>query len=241
MTVAAAVAPALALRDLHAGYGSLEVLRGLDIEVRPGEVVLVIGHNGAGKSTIARAVLGLTDFASGRVELCGVDLSGRPVSERVLAGIGYVAQTRGIFPSFSVRHNLELGGYTLRDARELALRVEEQYRRFPALRERAGVAASLLSGGQQRMLSLGIGLMVRPRVIFVDEPSAGLAPKLVAEVMAHVDGIRRENDAAVVLIEQNVAAGLKIADRVYVLRQGRVAGEFNASELEARHSYWDLL
>jgi branched-chain amino acid transport system ATP-binding protein len=169
------------------------------------------------------------------------DISSLATSERVLAGVGYIPQARGVFPSFSVRHNLELGGYTLHGRAEIDERLEEAFSRFPALREKAGVPAGLLSGGQQRMLSIAISLMTRPKVIFVDEPSAGLAPGLVAEVMQHIDGIRRSGDVSVVLIEQNVTAGLKIADRVYALRQGQVVGEFTAAELRRRRSFWDLL
>jgi branched-chain amino acid transport system ATP-binding protein len=233
--------PVFRMDGLRAGYGGREVLRGLELNVRSGEIVLVIGHNGAGKSTIAKAVLGLTDFASGSATLDGRELVGRSVTDRVRAGIGYVPQSRGVFPSFSVRHNLELGGHTLADRAMVSRRIERAYRQFPALADKDRVSASLLSGGQQRMLSIAMATMIEPRVVFVDEPSAGLAPRLVDEVMTHLDQLRHTSNTGVVLIEQNVAAALRVADRVYVLRAGRRIGEFGASELAGRESYWDLL
>lgn len=241
MNVTTSTTPVFSMDGLRAGYGRREVLRGLDLDVSPGEIVLVIGHNGAGKSTIAKAVLGLTDFATGRISLGERDLAGRSVAERVRAGVGYVPQARGVFPSFSVRHNLELGGHTLRDRSVVRSRIDRAYEQFPALAEKDRMSASLLSGGQQRMLSIAMATMIDPKVVFVDEPSAGLAPRLVDEVMAHLDQIRTGSGTAVVLIEQNVAAALPVADRVYVLRAGRRIGEFSAAELAGRDSYWDLL
>jgi branched-chain amino acid transport system ATP-binding protein len=231
---------ALALSGLHAGYGRLEILRGLELDVAAGEIMLVIGHNGAGKSTLAKAALGLTDYARGRIVVGDRDVSGLGTSERVRAGIGYVPQAHGIFPSFTVRRNFELAGYTRHGEADVELLIGEQFERFPALRASAGRAASLLSGGQQRMLSIGMAMMNRPRVVFVDEPSAGLAPKLVDEVLAHLDVIRASG-TGIVLIEQNVASGLRVADRVCVLRRGQVVGTFAAAELLDRESYWDLL
>lgn len=231
---------ALSIGALRAGYGRLEILRGLDLDVAPGEIALVIGHNGAGKSTLAKAALGLTDYARGEIRVAGRSVSGLDTSERVRAGIGYVPQAHGIFPSFSVERNLELAGYTRHGEADVGELIAAQYERFPALRASADRPASLLSGGQQRMLSIGMAMMNRPAIVFVDEPSAGLAPKLVDEVLGHIDRIRQEG-TGVVLIEQNVASGLRIADRVYVLRRGQVVGTFLASELIDRESYWDLL
>lgn len=234
-------APALVVNGLVAGYGAATILKGVDMHARLGEVVLLVGHNGAGKSTLLRSVLGFAQKTDGDILLDDESLSHLSVSKRVGLGIGYVPQSLGVFPRFTVEQCLDLGGYMLHPRRLLTERKESVYQVFPALREHASSACSLLSGGEQRLLMLGMALMLRPRVLLVDEPSAGLAPARVDEVMSHLRKLPQMFHMAILLVEQNITAGLSIANRVYVLRDGRVVSELTPDEISKRESFWDLI
>ena len=221
----------LTVRALRAGYGPLEVLHGIDLDVPPGSIVAVVGANGAGKSTLLRCLSGLVRATSGEIRLGGRRVDRATSAEIVRLGVAHVPERRHIFGEQSVADNLRLGAYTLRlDAGALAQRIEESTSRFPALGERLTAEASALSGGQQQMLAIARALVLRPRVLMLDEPSLGLAPLLVREifeVLVHL----RDDGVAVLLVEQNARAGLAIADRACVIENGRVALEGSGREL----------
>lgn len=241
MTAKDAGALAIELDEVRAGYGQRPIIDGVDLYAAPGEVVLLLGHNGAGKSTILKTILGVADHLGGQMRLCGGTLRGS-TSHRIRGGIGYVPQVLGVFPSFTVRECLELGGYCLVRKQLIADRLDQVCSLLPRLREKIDVTAGLLSGGEQRLLTVGMALMVQPKLLLVDEPSAGLAPSLVTEVMQQLRSLTTlEYAPAILLVEQNVQAGLSIADRVYILRQGKVTGMHPPEALASREGYWDLL
>lgn len=233
-------APYLDVAGLEVHYGKLKVLHGIDLHVRKGEIVLLIGHNGAGKSTTPKAVFGLIRPSAGRVTWRDVDITGRASDSNVADGMGFVPQGRGVFGGLSVIENLRMGAYMVRDAVEVARRLEQVFALFPVLAERRAQRAGSLSGGQQRMLSLGLALMSKPELLFIDEPSIGLSPALVEQVMAQIRQINRELGTTIMLIEQNVRPALGIASRVYVLKVGKVVFETTPDVILARDSFWDL-
>jgi branched-chain amino acid transport system ATP-binding protein len=221
-------APAVEADGLVGGYTpGLDILRGCSLRALPGELVAVIGPNGAGKSTLAKAVFGLVRVREGRVRLAGEDITGMPAHEVAARGMSYVPQLANVFPTLTVQENLEVGG-VLRRA-ELRARVETLLERFPRLGERRRQRAGTLSGGERQMLAMARALMPDPRVLLLDEPSAGLAPMAVAEVFETVDAIHRAG-VTVVMIEQNARRALALADRGYVLESGqnRVEGRGDA-------------
>jgi len=215
----------LEVSGLSARYGPVEALQGVSLEVRAGEMVALIGANGAGKSTLLRVITGLLAPAAGRVRFDGRDLTGRRPEEILRAGIALVPERRRVFAGLTVLDNLRLGGYSL--ARDRAFRgrletgVEETYRLFPVLRQRRGQLAGTLSGGEQQMLAIGRALMSRPRLLLCDEPSLGLAPLIVHEIMRLLAGLR-DAGTTILIVEQNARMALRAADRAYVLETGRV-------------------
>ncbi len=211
--------PLLRVSELAAGYGKKQVLFGVSLEVRPGELAVVIGPNGAGKSTVVKAVMGFVRPWAGRVEFDGVPLDGRRVEERVRLGISYVPQGRTVFPGLTVEEHLELGGWLLRSGAEKRAARERVYSLFPVLRERRWQKAGTLSGGERQMLTLARALMVRPKLLLLDEPSLGLSPRLVVDVFEKLQEVRGEG-IAILAVEQNAAVALRYADRGYVLDQG---------------------
>ena len=230
----AAAAPAsrdtaLSVAGLVAGHGGAPVLPGLDLSVGAGELVSVLGANGAGKSTLMGALSGLLRAEGGRVQLFGADVSALDAPDRVRAGLVLVPEGRLVFPDLSVRDNLRLGALLRRDA-DIAADVEAMLDRFPRLRERADGRAGLLSGGEQQMLALARGLMARPRVLLLDEPSLGLAPQLVEQVFEELATLR-DAGRTLLLVDQNAELSLAIADRGYVLERGRVVAEGPAARL----------
>lgn len=213
----------LDVTDLHAGYGRLSVLHGLDIEVAAGELVAVIGANGAGKSTLLRTVSGLLRSSKGEVLLDGAAISHLPAVKVAAAGLAHVPENRLVFPTLSVDDNLRLGAWTRR--REPSTTRESGKQRvlelFPRLRDRLEQAAGTLSGGEQQMLAIGRGIMARPKVLVLDEPSVGLAPRVVTEIMRAL-ALLRDEGITILLVEQNARAAFKVADRVYLMDRGRV-------------------
>jgi branched-chain amino acid transport system ATP-binding protein len=216
--------------EVVAGYSpSLTILNGTTLDARRGEITLLIGPNGAGKSTVLKTLFGMLVPRGGEVRFEGRRINGRPPRELLRDGIAFVPQGRNLFGSLSVRHNLELGGITLPRG-ELPGRIEEVLVRFPRIRERIDNQASTMSGGEQKQLEVGRALLLRPRVLLIDEPSIGLSPKLVQEVMTLLRQLA-DSGVTVLMVEQNVRTALKYADRALVLEMGRLALDRPASEL----------
>jgi branched-chain amino acid transport system ATP-binding protein len=205
---------------IAAGYGKKEVVRGVDLAVAEREVLLVLGHNGAGKTSLMRALFGLLPPSAGRVRFAGRDITGRRPAENVADGLAFIPQGHGIFASLSVRDNLDLGAFALRERAKLGERLDTVFALFPMLAERRSQIGGTLSGGQQQMLAIGMALMHAPRLIILDEPSIGLAPNLVDKVMQAIREVNRRFGTTIVMVEQNVRYSLPIADRVTVLKTG---------------------
>ena len=225
--------PVLRVDDLRAGYGDVAVLRGVTLEVAGGEIVALVGANGAGKTTTLRAVAGLLAPSGGTVRFEGHPIAGRPAHEIVARGLLLVPEGRKLFPSLTVQENLDLGAY-LREAKSRrAESLDRVLSLFPILRERRRQPAGTLSGGEQQMLAIGRGLMGRPRLLMLDEPSLGLAPLVADRIFDVVQRISAEG-TPVLLVEQNVRRSLQVARRAYVLEQGAITLAGPASELAAR-------
>jgi ABC-type branched-subunit amino acid transport system ATPase component len=222
-------APILSIRGLVAGYGRSEVLHGVDMEIRQGEIVTMVGANGAGKSTTLRTIFGLTNIRAGQISFKGKETTGSRPHDLVGMGLAFVPQERGVFPSLTVLENLEMGGYTLNKAK-VAERVEVMFERFPRLKERTRQKAGSLSGGERQMLAIARGLMPDPQLLMLDEPSLGLAPLVVAAVFEQVELINAQG-MTVFLVEQNARRALAAAHRAYVLELGKVRYEGTGAEL----------
>jgi ABC-type branched-subunit amino acid transport system ATPase component len=208
----------LRIEALEAGYvRDLPILRGVSLTAEEGELTVIIGPNGAGKSTLVKAVAGLVPVSAGRVTLDGQDITGLRPDTMGARGLAYVPQTDNIFRQLTIRENLLL---VLRRAPDRADRMEELFALFPALRDKARERAGALSGGQRQMLAVAMALATRPRVVLMDEPSAGLAPKIAAEVLDLARGLTAQG-VTVLLVEQNVKQGLRVADHCYILAEGR--------------------
>jgi branched-chain amino acid transport system ATP-binding protein len=208
----------LRLDSVEAGYRDLVAVREVSLEVRAGEVVALIGGNGAGKTTTLRAISGLLPLRRGRIEFEGERIDGRASAQVVARGIAHVPEGRQLFPSMSVRENLELGA---RDRAARAARLETVFALFPRLRERERQVAGTLSGGEQQMCAIGRGLMARPRLLLLDEPSLGLAPVMVRLIFETLKAIN-ETGTTILLVEQNVARALALSHRAYVIENGRI-------------------
>jgi branched-chain amino acid transport system ATP-binding protein len=220
----------LTLKSVQAGYGRLPVLKGISLHVRAGEVVTLIGGNGAGKTTTLRTISGLLPPRKGVIEFAGRDLTRLPAERIVTLGLALVPEGRRVFRSLSVTANLELGAYHRRDKSEVRRDLEEIRQRFPILKERAHQAAGTLSGGEQQILAIGRALMARPRLLMLDEPSMGLAPRMVTQVYAILAELKAAG-TTILLVEQNARAALKVADRGYVLETGRIILDGTAADL----------
>jgi branched-chain amino acid transport system ATP-binding protein len=220
----------LEVRGLSASYGGKRILDGVSMRVRSAEIVAVVGHNGAGKSTLLKSVFNLIPWRSGEVLLEGRGVM-RLAPDRILsAGIAYVPQNRSVFPRLTVDENLRMGGYLLADKALLATRIAEVRRLFPVLAERGGQLAGTLSGGEQRMLEIARALLMDPKLVMLDEPSIGLAPRMVDAVFQAVK-VLRDQGKAVLMVEQNVRKALAISDRGYVMELGRIRIEDAAASL----------
>ncbi|OLE36978.1 MAG: ABC transporter ATP-binding protein [Candidatus Rokubacteria bacterium 13_1_20CM_2_70_7] len=220
----------LRLEGLHAAYGPIAALRGLDLEVRQGELVCLIGANGAGKTSTLRAVSGLLRPAAGRIVFDGREIQGQEPADILKVGIAHCPEGRRVFPYLTVQENLEMGAYVRRQRRAVAEDVQRVFAHFPILGERRRQAAGTLSGGEQQMLAIGRALMARPKLILFDEPSLGLAPTAVETTFAIIADIRRRG-TTVLLVEQNAYLALRMADRGYVMETGRIVLEGRAADL----------
>jgi branched-chain amino acid transport system ATP-binding protein len=233
--------PLLELDGIESGYGKKTVLQGVALRVHEAEVVTVLGHNGAGKSTTLKTILGLLPARAGQVRFAGQPWANGDAADNVRRGMALVPQGRGVFPDLTVMENLTLGAYTRRDPAGTEARLREVIELFPLLAERRSQRAGTLSGGEQQMLAVGMALMPRPRLMMMDEPSIGLAPVLVQRVLETVRQINRRFGTAIILVEQNIKTALGVADRAYVMKSGRVVLEKPAGELlAARDSWWEL-
>jgi ABC-type branched-subunit amino acid transport system ATPase component len=224
-------APVLELVDLHARYGGPDVVKALDLQVGESEIVCVIGPNGAGKSTLFSAVYGFLPVRRGRVRFRGRDITGSKPRAMVELGITIVPQQRSLFPQMTVDENLDMGMYVERDRRRVQERKRFVLDLFPELTDKVGQEARKMSGGEQRMLEIGRALMWEPRLLLLDEPSAGLAPKISAAVLDTVLRLNEQLGLTVLMIEQNVRQGLRISDRGYVLEWGEVSYTGTGAEL----------
>lgn len=220
-------APLLDIKNLAARYGQIEALRGVDLMVREGEAVALVGANGAGKSTLMKCVMGMLGSVTGEICFAGKSLAGRPVFDRAAMGIGYSPEGRRVFAGLTVHENLLVAS---RDRDGGRARAEEIYAFFPALREKSQAMGWALSGGQQQMLAIGRALMLRPRLLLLDEPSLGLSPLLMTEVLNRVGSIAASG-TAVLLAEQNVHKALSVSSRAYVIQLGLVIRSSNSREL----------
>jgi len=237
------MAALLRLKDVSAGYGSFAALFGISLSVESGEAVGVVGPNGAGKTTLMRVISGLLPPTGGRIELEGDDLAGAPSYRIVAAGIAHVPENRRLFPRLTVEENLRMGAYLLQARKHFAERLDGVYGRFPRLKERRTQLAGTLSGGEQQMVAIGRALMSKPKLLLMDEPSAGLAPRVVDQVFDLVRGIRAEG-LTVLIVEQNVRRVLEVVDRAYLLETGHIRLAGSAAELKEnafiRQSYLGL-
>ncbi|NUR30578.1 MAG: ABC transporter ATP-binding protein [Catenulispora sp.] len=226
------MSPALEISGLEVRYGRVHALRGLSITVDSGEIVAVLGNNGAGKSTTLCAVSGLLPTAAGTIHAFGDDVTGAPPWKIVGRGVVHVPEGRRIFSRMTVHENLQLGGHLVPDKTAVATRITEVYDLLPILASRRAQQGGTLSGGEQQMLAIGRALVAGPRLLMLDEPSLGLAPMMVTQVMRLIAAVN-ERGAAVLLVEQNARAALRVAHRAYVLTDGAVALEGPAEQLLA--------
>jgi branched-chain amino acid transport system ATP-binding protein len=223
-------APLLELESVTAFYGDLQALFGITLHVQPGEIVTLIGSNGAGKTTLLRVISGMKPPAGGSLRFSGKDVGRVPAHEMVARGVSHVPEGRQVFPFLTVRENLSLGAYTPRARSSIKRSMEEQLALFPRLSERMDQLAGTLSGGEQQMLAIARGLMALPRLLLLDEPSLGLAPKIADEVFDKIQAVRRTG-IAMMIVEQNVVSGLSISDRGYVVQNGAIVLEDTSKNL----------
>lgn len=226
----------LQVSDLCVGYGSLQVIWDVGLEIEKGEVVGVFGPNGAGKTTLLRTIMGLNKPMKGRIIYDGREIMGLTVRERVMLGLSYVPEGKRVFPQMSVYENLLLGASNVDDDKEVSRRLEDVYRYFPRLRERSGQQAGTLSGGEMQMLTIARGLMSTPRLLMLDEPSFGVAPIYVTRIFQILRKLNEEKGLTICLVEQKVREALKLCSRCYIIESGRVVMEGDSASLE-RNDY----
>lgn len=231
----------LDIQEIYAGYNKMDILMGVNIHVNPGEIVCVIGPNGAGKSTVFKAVYGFIDIRKGYTFFDGADVSNYSPQQMLRAGISIVPQLRSVFPQMTVEENLEMGMYLERNKDRVKRRINEIFDLFPRLAERKKQIAGTMSGGEQRMLEIGRALMNKPKLLLMDEPSAGLAPMITKMIFDNIRSLNQELGLTVLMIEQNARRGLEISDRGYVLQLGKNSYEGSSKDLladpEVRRSF----
>lgn len=220
----------LEIKDLEVNYGVIKAIKGVSFDVNDGEIIALIGANGAGKTTILHTITGLIQAKKGSIVFDGKELTKTPPHKIVSMGMAHVPEGRRIFQQLSVLENLKLGAYTRKDKSEIASTLKMVYERFPRLEERKNQVAGTLSGGEQQMLAMGRALMSKPRIILMDEPSMGLSPLLVSEIFDIIKVIN-ESGTTVLLVEQNAKKALSIADRAYVLETGKITLSGDAKDL----------
>lgn len=231
---AAAAKPLLLLQNVESAYGPIKAIRGVSLQVQPGEIAAVLGSNGAGKTTILKTISGILDPRRGSVEFDGQDITAHDPAAIVRRGMVHVPEGREVFALLSVRDNLMMGAYTRSDADAVARDLETVFGYFPILRERSAQDAGLLSGGQQQMLAISRALMASPKLILLDEPSLGLSPRLTKEIFEIVVRINRERGTTILLVEQNANMALNAADFGYVLENGRIVMEGSCDVLREK-------
>jgi branched-chain amino acid transport system ATP-binding protein len=226
--------PLLEVQGLSVNYGHIEAIRDISFEVEQGTIATLIGANGAGKTTTLKTISGLRPVRAGKILFDGRDITHLPPYERVKMGLSQSPEGRGCFPGMTVRENLDMGAYVRKDIRTPAYQedLDRVFRLFPRLLERSGQAAGTMSGGEQQMLAMGRALMARPKLILLDEPSMGLAPKLIAQIFAIIDEIKSQG-TTVLLVEQNAAQALKRADSAHILETGEIVRSGQGHELAA--------
>jgi branched-chain amino acid transport system ATP-binding protein len=222
----------LELEDVHSYYGHIHALHGISLHVEEGEIVTLIGANGAGKSTTLRTISGLIKPREGTIRLKDQVITGLPPHRIVALGVGHVPEGRGIFPRLTVQENLEMGAYTIDDPDELERRMESVFVHFPRLKERLDQKGGTLSGGEQQMLATARGLMLKPQILLMDEPSMGLAPVLVESIFDIIRTLNQVEGTTILLVEQNALMALSIAHRGYVLQNGRIVIDDTADNLK---------
>jgi branched-chain amino acid transport system ATP-binding protein len=222
--------PLLELEDLRVSYGGIKALKGIGLKVMPGEIVAMIGANGAGKSTTLKSIAGLLPIAGGTIKLAGKSTAGMATEDLVAEGVSLAPEGRAIFPNLTVRENLELGAYLHRDPKAMAETIEDVTKLFPRLGERMKQEGGTLSGGEQQMLAIGRAMMARPRLLLLDEPSLGIAPKLVQQIFEAISEVAKSG-VTILVVEQNTRIALKTSQRAYVLRTGEIALEGKSKEL----------
>ena len=226
--------PILQLVNVESAYGPVKAIRGVSLSVMPGSIVTVLGANGAGKSTILKTISGILDPQKGSIIYAGTPIQGRDPADIVRLGISHVPEGREVFPLLSVHDNLRMGAYTRRDRDAVVQDLDAVYGYFPVLRARARQEAGQLSGGQQQMLAISRALMSRPRLMLLDEPSLGLSPKLTQEIFAIIRRINRDRGTTILLVEQNAAMALALAEYGYVLEVGRIVMEDTCARLSEK-------
>lgn len=238
----AAEGPPLSVQDLASGYGELQILRGVSLELRPASITALIGANGAGKSTLLKTIFGIVRATAGRIVFRGTDITEMPTHRRLRMGLAFVPQGRSTFPLMTVDENLEMGAY-IRTDRRVRDDIERIYDMYPLLRRKRAEPAGNLSGGEQQVLEMGMALMLSPSLALIDEPSLGLSPAMQTVVFGAIARLR-ERGTTVLMVEQNAVQALKIADRGIVLELGRISAEGTGPEMlldpEIRRTYLGL-
>ena len=233
-------APLMKAAGINAGYGTMQVLWGVDLDVRPGETVLLLGANGAGKTTTLRAICSMVR-STGAIEFEGAPLTGRSTESIVRLGIAHVPQGRGTFTTMTVEENLQLGAISRKDRSGIVADIERMYEHFPVLKQRYTQQAGTLSGGEQQMLAVARALMLRPRLMLLDEPSFGLAPLVVRDLFKILGKINREDKVTILVVEQNAQLALELADQAHVIETGRIVMSGPAKDIatneDVRKSY----
>jgi len=212
----------LTITNLKSGYNGMEILHGIDLEVKPGEIVVLIGPNGAGKSTVLKSIFNLCEIYAGKIIFKNKDITKLPTYQLIYEGISYVPQGRQIFKNLTVKENLEMGAFIMKDGELIKRNMNDVFEKFPFLKEKQNDYAFTLSGGEQQMLAIGRALIQDPELLLLDEPSLGLSPKMQKEIFEKIKEINKEG-VSIVMVEQNAKKAVEIADKTYVLEDGKIA------------------